>query len=120
MSDASDRECLETAIAAFVDAVNTADEPRLSALLGASAFTLAGQNASGPADAAAMLATRGRARERWTLLALQFSGRGYDGNVHFGLRMRRAGPDLPMPYVDQGGKGSLECPSGRFVILSIA
>lgn len=56
-----------------------------------------------------MLVERSRAGERWSLTRLDFNGRGWDGAVHFG----------PQPYVEHAGKGALDCPRGRVLILGI-
>ena len=117
--DPRDRQCVEQTLSALVNGVNRADEPRLDEILRSASFGLSGQAATGPDDAVTQLLSRSRSGERWTLVSMQVSGRGWDGNVHFSVRLQRSGPGLPQPYADQAGKGSLDCPAGRVSILFI-
>ncbi|HYK97586.1 MAG TPA: hypothetical protein VEU77_04260, partial [Candidatus Acidoferrales bacterium] len=70
-----------------------------------------------PDEAVARLLARGRAGERWSLVALDVTGRGGIGGVNFGVRLQRSGPGLPQPFKLSEGKGALDCPDGRFLIF---
>ncbi|MGH2492236.1 MAG: hypothetical protein ACRDF9_12070 [Candidatus Limnocylindria bacterium] len=117
-----DRRCAEATLGLLVAAVNDGDDARLSQLMGTSiwgSLSISGPTLWKPEEAVAALLELNRSGERWTLMRLDFNGRGWDGGVHFGLVVRRAGPDLPPPYVESTGKGVLDCPEGRLRILGI-
>lgn len=107
---------------ALVAAINDGDEGRLSQLVGTSiwgSLTLSGSTLAQPEEAVAALLERNRAGERWGLGRFDFNGRGWDGGIHFGLIVRRSGPDLPSPYIENAGGGVLDCPEGRLRVLGI-
>ena len=117
--DPADRACAEKTIATLFDAVNTANEAALKDVLRSASVGVSGPAFIGPDEAVATLLARGRAGERWTLVALDVNGRGWHGGIDFGLRMRRTGPSLPSPSSISSGKGVLDCPAGRVTIFFV-
>lgn len=118
----SERRCAEATLRSLVAAFNDGDDVRLSRLVGTSiwgSLTLPGSISTRPEEAVAALLTRSRAGERWSLTRFDFNGRGWDGALHFGLVVRRTAPDLPSPFVDSAGKGALDCPAGRVLVLGL-
>jgi hypothetical protein len=104
-------------MASLIQAMNTSDEVRLRDLLRAASIGIGEPSAMYPDESVTRLLARGRAGERWSLIALDVNGRGGMGGVNFGIRFQRSGPGLPQPYKLSEGKGAFDCPDGRFLIF---
>ena len=111
--NAEDDACARRTMNSLVDAMNAADETRLTYLLGGGVFQTT-------RDAVGLLLARSRAGERWTLARLDINGHNsYYGGIDFGVYMRRTGPNVNAGEVDAAGKGVVECPEGRFKIFGL-
>jgi hypothetical protein len=124
---ADDERCARRTFDALIAAVNSSDEGRLSSLVGGS-FQWLGVTSTRNFDVAGsyelkgaieVLLAIGRSGETWTLKRLEVNGRGWHGGVDFGIEIRRAGPDLPRPYVEAAGKGVLDCPAERVMLFGL-
>jgi hypothetical protein len=113
----NDADCATRTVASLVDAVNTADEARLAALLDYASFGIAGHTYATAAERVDALVTRSRAGERWHLESLQVYGRGWAGGIGFSWRLRRASADVTEGVITSYAKGELDCPEGRIRIL---
>jgi hypothetical protein len=124
---ADDEHCARRTFDALITAVNASDEQRLSSLLRGSFQWLGVTSArnlevSGSYEvkgAIDSLLEIGRSGETWTLKRLDVNGRGWHGGGDFGIEIRRAGPDLPKPYVEAAGKGVLDCPAERVMLFGL-
>ena len=115
--DPADRACGQQTMTSLIQAMNTSDEGRLRDLLRTASIGIGEPGAMYADEAVTRLLARGRAGERWTLVALDVNGRGGIGGVNFGVRLQRSGPELPAPYKLSEGKGAFDCPDGRFLIF---
>ena len=115
--DPADRACAQQTMTSLIQAMNTSDETRLRDLLRSASIGIGEPGAMYPDEAVTRLLARGRAGERWSLVALDVNGRGGQGGVNFGVRLQRSGPGLPQPFKLSEGKGAFDCPDGRFLIF---
>jgi hypothetical protein len=116
--DPADRSCAQQTMSSLIQAMNTSDETRLRDLLRSASIGIGEPPAMYPDEAVTKLLARGRAGERWSLVALDINGRGGIGGVNFGVRLQRSGPGLPQPFKLSEGKGAFDCPNGRVLIFS--
>jgi hypothetical protein len=117
-----DDRCARSTFDSLIDAVNGADEARLAYLVGGSFISLTVQGSTTYESRVAVdrLLAVGRSGERWSLTRLDVNGRdSYYKGVHYGVVIRRSGPDVKDPYVDSAGKGVLDCPAGRVLIFGL-
>ena len=117
-----DDRCARSTFDSLIDALNRADQARLAYLVGGSFVSLTVQGSTTYESRVAVdrLLTVGRSGERWSLTRLDVNGRdSYFNGVHYGVVIRRSGPDVKDPYVDSAGKGVLDCPAGRVLIFGL-
>lgn len=101
--------------------MNAVDEARLASLFGRSFQWLAvkGTTTYEVPGAVERLLAVGRSGEHWELQRLDVNGRGHHGGVDFGVLIRRSGPAVPDPSRDAAGKGVLDCPAERVMLLGL-
>ena len=115
--DPADRACAQQTMTSLIQAMNSSDETRLRDLLRSASIGIGEPPPTYPDEAVTRLLARGRAGERWSLVALDVNGRGGIGGVNFGVRLQRSGPGLSQPFKLSEGKGAFDCPDGRVLIF---